>query len=122
MDESILNTTKKLLGLEPDLTCFDQDILVHINSVLSALTQIGVGPEEGFVIDDNTATYKDYLGEDEKRYQDIKAYIYYKVRLGFDPPANATLLNNIENLLNEIEWRIWMKANPPDQKEGENSK
>lgn len=122
MDESILNTTKKLLGLEPDFTGFDQDILVHINAVLSALTQMGVGPEEGFVIEDATTTYEDYLENDVKLYQDIKTYIYYKVRLGFDPPANSTILNSINDLLDETEWRIWMKANPPDKKEGENSK
>lgn len=122
MDESILNTTKKLLGLEPDLTCFDQDILVHINAVLSALTQMGVGPEDGFVIEDATATYEDYLGEEAKNYQDVKTYIYYKVRLGFDPPASSTITNSINDLLAETEWRIWMKANPPDHKGGENSK
>lgn len=120
--DSILNTTKKLLGLEPDFTGFDQDILVHINAVLSALTQMGVGPEDGFIVEDADTTYEDYLGEDIKSYQDIKTYIYYKVRLGFDPPASSTILNSINDLLAEVEWRIWMKANPPDQTGGENSK
>lgn len=122
MDESILNTTKKLLGIQPENTCFDLDILVHINSAISSLTQIGVGPEYGFVVEDADVTYKDYLGDETKKYQDVKLYICQKVRLGWDPPANSTIVNTINDLLSEIEYRIWFKANLPNQKEGDNSK
>lgn len=104
--ESILQSIKKLLGIEPDYTYFDQDLIIHINSVLSILSQIGVGPEEGFFITGDTETWDDLFDESNPQMQLVKSYIYLKVRLMFDPPLNSTVINSINAQIAELEWRL----------------
>lgn len=104
--DSILTLTKKLLGIEEDYTHFDTDIIVHINSAFMALNQLGVGPAEGFLIKDKTALWSDYLGVDSKKLEGVKTYIYTKVRLIFDPPATASVLEAMERQIQELEWRL----------------
>lgn len=104
--ESILQSIKKLLGIEPDYTYFDQDLIIHINSVLSILSQIGFGPEEGFFITGGTETWDDLFDESNPQMQLVKPYIYLKVRLMFDPPLNSTVINSINAQIEELEWRL----------------
>ena len=104
IEDSILDSTKKALGIESDETSFDIELVMHINSVLATLVQNGIGPVEGFVISDNTTTWFDFLGND-KRLSSVKSYIYLKVRLIFDPPTNSTVIESYKQMANEFEWR-----------------
>jgi hypothetical protein len=102
--DSILDTIKKLLGFDWDYTAFDIDIITHINSTFFTLQQLGIGPAEGFTIIDNTATWSDFVvGENV---QAVKSYIYLKVRLVFDPPANSFTQEAMKNQATEYEWRL----------------
>ena len=105
MDESILNSVKKMLNLQADYTAFDLDIIMHINSVFSTLHQLGVGPTDGFEITDNVPTWDSFtLGD--VRYNMVKSYVYKKVRLVFDPPANSFTVTALEKQIAEDEWRL----------------
>jgi hypothetical protein len=104
---SILNDTKKILGIEADYTAFDVDITMHINGVFSTLNQLGIGPEFGFEILDDTAQWEDFLGVDpDMRLNSIKTYIYLRVRLLFDPPTTSYLITSMQDQIRELEWRI----------------
>ncbi len=104
--DSILTSIKKLLGISEEYTSFDQDIIMHINYVFSILTQqLGVGPTSGFLIEDDSATWSDFI-EDSTKFELIKTYIYMKVRLVFDPPTNSVVMESIKNTISELEWRI----------------
>lgn len=105
MIESILISIKKLLGMAEDYDHFDQDIIMHINSVLMTLTQIGVGPAEGFSITGDSATWDDFVSE-ESKLEAVKTYIYLKVRLVFDPPQHSAHIAAMEKLAAEYEWRL----------------
>lgn len=103
--DSILTSIKKLLGIAEDYDEFDADIIMHINSVLATLHQLGVGPEEGFEITDATATWNDFItGKNLINF--VKMYVYYKVRLAFDPPTSGTHIEAMKNLMTEQEFRI----------------
>lgn len=105
MVDSILTSIKKLLGPEEVYEQFDTDIIMHINSAFSTLTQLGVGPEEGFVIKDKTAIWTDFI-QDDKRLEFVKTYIYLKVKLVFDPPLSSSVLDAMNRQINELEWRL----------------
>lgn len=105
MTDSILNSTKKTLGIDPDYGAFDLDILTHINSTLSTLQQLGIGPEAGYMIMDHTSSWTDFLGED-LRLNAVKTYVYLRVRLLFDPPATSFHINAIQEQIKELEWRL----------------
>ncbi|MFV0423990.1 MAG: hypothetical protein ACK5K7_00235 [Bacilli bacterium] len=107
--DSILTTTKKLLGIGEEDTHFDLDIIVYINTAISILTQIGVGPPEGFSIIDNTSTWSDFT-EDKKSFESVKTFIYLKVKLLFDPPANSNAIESINSTLNELQCRLSIAA------------
>lgn len=107
--ESILTSIKKLLGMPEEYTAFDQDIIMHINSVFMILKQLGVGPEEGFYIEDKSAIWEDYI-EDPLEWHAVKTYIYAKVRLIFDPPQNSAHINCLEKTIAEFEWRLNFEA------------
>lgn len=102
---SILTDTKKILGIAEEYTAFDQDIITHINSVFVILNGLGVGPEEGFDISDDTAVWTDFLGDD-KRLNSVKSYVYLRVRLLFDPPQTSFHISALENQYKELEWRL----------------
>ena len=104
MTDSILLTTKKVLGLSDSYDAFDQDIIMHINSVFSTLNSLGVGPEEGFTIEDDTKTWRDFTLD--PRLNSIKSYMYLKVRLLFDPPATSFVIEALKEQIKELEWRI----------------
>lgn len=103
--ESILNSIKELLGVNSEDSYFDGSIIIYINSALSVLTQLGLGPEEGFSINDETTTWSDFLNNDP-RFGFVKTYIYLKVKLVFDPPASSAVLESINRQISELEWRI----------------
>lgn len=103
--ESILTSIKKLLGISEDYTQFDQDIIMHINSVFLTLNQLGVGPEDGFSIEDETAEWYDFI-EDNVKLQAVKSYMYLKVRLLFDPPLSSSVIDSMERMIAEYEFRL----------------
>lgn len=103
--ESILTSIKKLLGIVEEYTHFDTDIIIHINTVLSILTQIGVGPSSGFSITDKTAVWTDFIG-DLTTIEFIKSYVYLKVKLIFDPPPSSAAIEAINKTISELESRI----------------
>lgn len=105
MAQSILDSTKKVLGLEESDTSFDLDIVLHINSVLAILTQIGIGPVEGFTIEDSAPTWEAFVGTD-KQLSFVKTYVYLKVRLVFDPPATSFAIDSFKEQIKELEWRL----------------
>ena len=105
METSILTSIKKLLGVAEDYTEFDEDIMTHINSVFLNLTQLGVGPEEGFMIRDDTAVWEDFI-DNSIQLQAIKTYIYLKVKLLFDPPLSSSVTESINRMIAEVEWRL----------------
>ena len=105
METSILTSIKKMLGVAEDYTEFDEDIITHINSVFLSLTQLGVGPEEGFMIEDNTAVWEDFI-VDSIRLQAVKTYMYLKVKLLFDPPLSSSVTESFTRMIAELEWRL----------------
>lgn len=109
MNESILNSIKKLLGLSPDYDAFDTDLYLHINSVFSILQQLGVGPKEGFRLVNDDQIWNDFITNDEKL-KDVITYVYLKVKLVFDPPTNSSILKANEELIKELEWRLNVAA------------
>lgn len=109
--ESILTSIKKLLGIAEEYTHFDADLIMHINSVLSILTQIGVGPAEGFSIKDESSVWEDFVPENSKL-ELIKSYTYMKVKLLFDPPLSSAVIESTNRIISELEWRIQVAADP----------
>ena len=105
METSILTSIKKLLGVAEDYTEFDEDIITHINSVFLNLTQLGVGPEEGFMIEDDTAEWEDFI-DYSIQLQAVKTYMYLKVKLLFDPPLSSSVTESINRMIAELEWRL----------------
>lgn len=104
-DTSILDDIKALCGVPKDVVDFDTAIILHSNTVFSSLTQMGLGPNTGFYITDSNWFWSDVI-QDDTNLHNIKTYMYLKVKLLFDPPANATLLNSMESQAKELEWRI----------------
>jgi hypothetical protein len=102
--DSILTSIKKLLGIVEDYTHFDDDLIMHINSVFSILTQLGVGPSEGFMITGKNETWNDFM--DSSTPESIKTYVHYKVKLLFDPPLSSTVMESMNRLISELEWRL----------------
>ena len=107
---SILNTVKKTCGLADDYDVFDQDILVYINGVIIDLTQVGVGPLDGFTVTDDAQTWSDFLG-DFTHIGTVATYICQKVRLLFDPPTSSFAVEAIQKHLDEYIWRLNIQSN-----------
>ena len=107
--ESILTSIKLLLGITEDYEAFDQQIIAHINSVFMILTQLGVGPPEGFMIDSKVDTWNEFIS-DEKKLQLVKSYMYLKVKMLFDPPSSSSVMDSTNRMINEFEWRLNSQA------------
>lgn len=103
--ESILNSTKKVLGISEDDDVFNVDIIMHINSVFATLSQLGIGPIDGFMIEDATPEWDTYLGGDANL-NSVKSYMYLRVRLLFDPPSTSFHIDALNKQREELEWRI----------------
>lgn len=109
--DSILTSIKKLLGIAEEDTSFDQDIIMHINTVFTILAQLGVGPAKGFYIEDDSAIWDDFVSDDP-RLNSIKTYIYMKVRMMFDPPATSSVADAMNKIISELEWRLNVTVDP----------
>lgn len=105
MEESILNSIKKLLGLSKEYEAFDTDIIIHINTAFMILNQLGVGSKDIFKIQDANSVWSDFLPNSENL-ESVKTYIYLKVKIVFDPPLNASVLESMKQTINELEWRL----------------
>lgn len=102
---SILHSTKKILGLDADYTPFDSDIITHINSVFATLSQLGVGPAAGFFIESNEEVWTDF-DVPANQLNLVRSYVYLKVRMLFDPPTTSYMITSMENQIKEFEWRL----------------
>lgn len=109
MSESILTSIKDQLYLSQDDTSFDREIIIYINAAFARLTQLGVGPAEGFSIQDYSKTWDEYV-TDIVQEEMCKVYIYCKVKSLFDPPNNATLANTIDKNINMYEYLLKMES------------
>lgn len=109
--ESILTTIKLLLGITEEYTHFDVQIVKHINRAFSTLRQLGIGPPEGFRIEDSTKTWSDFLPEGNDESIDfVQTYIYEKVRMAFDPPTSSAHMQALKEDIAEHEWRLNLDA------------
>ena len=119
MTTSILTDTKKILGIDVDYTAFDLDIMTHINSVFSTLQQLGIGPVEGYMIEDADAVWDDFYTD--MPLNAVRTYIFLRVRLLFDPPTTSYHIAAVTDQIKELEWRLnvhregesWVDPNPP---------
>lgn len=109
MTNSILNEVKKLLGIDPSYEPFDTDIIIHINTYLGVLNELGVGVD-GFTISDNTATWGDFLEGSAVPLNEVKTYVYLRVRQVFDPPASSVMAEAISKQIDELGWRMTTKV------------
>lgn len=107
--ESVLTSIKKMLGISADYTVFDNDIIMHINSVLMTLNQLGVGPDEPASITSEMDTWEKVFG-DRKDIEAVKTYMYIKVRIVFDPPTSSFVLEAMNRTASELEWRLNVQA------------
>jgi hypothetical protein len=122
METSILISTKKILGVPQDYTVFDHDIITHINTAFSILTQLGVGPTAGFMIEDETTEWNDFIGSTDPQLNSVKSYVYLRTRQLFDPPTTSYLITAMEKQILELEWRLnvhreeteWVDPDPPE--------
>lgn len=108
-DENILASIKKLVMVDESYTVFDEDIRIHINTVLSNLCQMGIGPVDGFSVLTGEEVWSDFIN-DNKKLQNVKTYVYLKVRLVFDPPQNSTLVESINSQIKELEYRMYTET------------
>ena len=109
-DSILISIAKMILGSfdnsgSAGANPFETDLIIHINSALSTLTQLGVGSEKGFVVTGTSETWSDFIGEERSDIEMIKSYVYMKVRLMFDPPQNSFLVDSLEKQCKEFEWR-----------------
>lgn len=117
---SILDSVKKVLGMDASYTVFDLDVTLHINTVFSILNELGIGPEAGFMIEDNTAVWDTFLLGDSRLNQ-VKSYVFLRVKLLFDPPTTSFHIDAMKEQIRELEWRInvkrenesWIDPTPP---------
>lgn len=109
--DSILDSIKKLLGIQPEYRAFDVDLIIHINTVFVFLNQIGIGPQEGFFITDETTSWDDYMTDINQAL--VRTYMYLRVRLMFDPPGSGILVDSINRMLSELEWRLYLEGDSP---------
>lgn len=104
-DDSILTSIKKLLNIPEEDTDFDTDIIIHINSAFATLHQLGVGPTDGFWIEDASKHWHEFIG-DVRYIQSVKTAVYYEVRLAFDPPATSFGITAFQGQLEQLKWRL----------------
>lgn len=108
-DQSILISIKKLLNIDDDDMAFDTDITILINNEFMTLQQLGIGPEEGFSINEGETTWSDF-STDTTLLETVKAFIYMKVRMIFDPPASSVVADAFNSRIHELEWRLNVQA------------
>ena len=108
--DSILTSIKKMLGIAEEYEQFDADIIIHINSVFMILTQLGVGPSEGFSIEDDSAIWSDFI-QDSTNIESVKSYVYLRVKLLFDSTSlGSPVIEAMNRQISELEWRLNIEA------------
>lgn len=110
LNDSILVTIKKMLGLEDEYTPFDVDIIIHINTALMTLTQMGVGPKDGYEVTDYDQTWTDFLGDMVKKLGAVKTYVYLQVKMAFDPPNNSFVMDAYKQQSEQLLFRLNVNA------------
>ena len=111
MQDSILMTIRKLVCGDPYADHFDSDLLVHINACFSILNQLGVGPENGFVVTDETQSWSSY-SDNDRILNMVKTYVTLKVKKIFDPPLTSSVLEAMDKEIKELEWRLNVAVDP----------
>lgn len=111
MQDSILMTIRKLVCGDPYADHFDTDLLVHINACFSILNQLGVGPESGFVVTDETQSWSSYVA-DNRILNMVKTYVTLKVKKIFDPPLTSSVLEAMDKEISQLEWRLNVAVDP----------
>ena len=111
--DSILETTKTLSGVMEEYETFNIDLIMYINNVFLTLKQLGVGPKEGFVIRDESATWSEFIPDNVSLREAVKSYMGNKVRLKFDPPTSSVLLEALNRDVAESEWRFNVEVETP---------
>ena len=111
MQDSILMTIRKLVCGNPYADHFDTDLLVHINACFSILNQLGVGPESGFVVTDETQSWSSYVA-DNRTLNMVKTYVTLKVKKIFDPPLTSSVLEAMDKEISQLEWRLNVAVDP----------
>lgn len=105
VENSILLSVKKMIGIVPEDIAFDTDILIHINSVFGTLHQLGVGPKDVYRISNSDNKWEEFI-KDSSKIDSVKTYIYLKVKLLFDPPSNSFIVSSFNEQIRELEWRL----------------
>ena len=108
--DSILTSIKKLLGITAEYKQFDPDLIIHINSVFLILKQLGIGPEQGFSISGEYENWNQFLPEGSTNLEAVKSYMHIKVKLLFDPPASSAVMEAMNRIASEYEWRLNVEA------------
>ena len=111
MQDSILMTIRKLVCGNPYADHFDTNLLVHINACFSILNQLGVGPENGFVVTDETQSWSSYIA-DNYILNMVKTYVTLKVKKIFDPPLTSSVLEAMDKEISQLEWRLNVAVDP----------
>lgn len=106
MEESILTSVKKQIGITDVYDVFDSTLILHINSVFMILYQMGIGPKKSFHITNGNEVWSDFIPKDDPNMECIKTYMGLKVRLLFDPPTGSVHMESIKQLISELEWRL----------------
>ena len=108
--DSILTSIKKLLGITAEYKQFDPDLIIHINSVFLILKQLGIGPEQGFSISGEYETWDQFLPEGSTNFEAVKSYMHIKVKLLVDPPTSSAVMEAMNRMASEYEWRLNIEA------------
>ena len=106
MEQSILISVKKILGVAEDDASFDLDIITFVNSAFSTLHQLGIGPVDGFMIEDDTAEWADFIIATDPNFNLVRTYVSLKSRISFDPPQTSYLIGALNEQIQELEWRL----------------
>lgn len=106
VSDSILDSVKTTLGIDLTVTEFDEELKLYINSVLASVVQMGIGPKNGYSITDNTATWSNFIGKEDSRYNMLKTYVALKVKSMFDPSTNKTVTDSVNSVVSEYEYRL----------------
>lgn len=116
-EESILVYVKRLLGIQSDYNHFDPDVIYGINAAFAVLTQLNVGPKEGFSISDDSSKWNDFI-QDTARLSLVKEYVCLRTRLLFDPPSSSALIDAMNKTVAEYEWRLYVASDGGESQNG----
>lgn len=117
VNDSVLLSVKKMVGIQPDCTSFDADIIMYINSAFMVLNQLGLGPTNGFTIKNEYDLWSSFIPEDNKNFEAVKTYMGAKIRLIFDPPTSSVVAEALKETIKEFEFRLNVEAETPSGSE-----